>query len=527
MPEKPSYEELEQRIQELEQIANKLKESERKFASIFQSVPVAISLASIPHGKTYDVNQAWLDITGFSSKDEVLGKTSLELGLVYDAEARARILSQFQQHGSVRNGEMVLHTRSGLQRTLHVHLDKIEIDGRAYILSVNEDITAHKSMEAQLRQAQKMESIGKLAAGVAHDFNNLLTVIALASDFLLEEQPPDSPMYDMIEQIKQAGGQAASLTSQLLAFSRQQVLEPKVLDLNAIVSHSQKMLRHLLREDIAFVVSLEPGLGRIKADPTQIEQVLMNLIINARDAMPQGGTLTIETNNVELDASYAETHLEVEPGRYVMLLVCDTGCGMDPATQARIFEPFFTTKAEQGTGLGLATVFGIVKQSGGSIWVYSEAGHGTVFKIYLPLIEDAVSAGAAPIRVPVLTGSETVLLVEDQDAVRKMAVLALKMFGYTVIEASHGPRAIELCRQYPGEIQLLISDVFMPEMGGREVADAIRTLRPDIRVLYMSGYTDDAVMRNGMVDGQVTLLQKPFTPDSLARKVREVLGKVD
>ena len=387
------------------------------------------------------------------------------------------------------------------------------------------DITERKHLEQQLRQAQKMEAIGQLAGGIAHDFNNMLTVISGYSELVLATLPPGDPQRGNIEQIKQAGERAAALTRQLLAFSRRQVLEPKVLDLNAVATNMDKMLQRLIGENIALVTVLKPGLGRVKADPGQVEQVIMNLAVNARDAMPRGGKLTIETADVELDEAYARNHITVKPGPYVMLAVSDTGCGMDAQTQTRVFEPFFTTKEKgKGTGLGLSTVYGIVKQSGGYIWVYSEVGRGTTCKIYLPRVEEALGTsqpGAFP--ASVLRGSETVLLAEDEEVVRSLASRVLRENGYTVLEASNGEEALQLCAQQRGTIRLVMTDVVMTGMSGRELAERLHVAHPEMTVLFTSGYTDEAVVRHGILDTGVAFLQKPFTPDALLHKVREVL----
>jgi PAS domain S-box-containing protein len=379
--------------------------------------------------------------------------------------------------------------------------------------------------EEQLRQSQKLEAVGQLAGGVAHDFNNLLTVINGYSDLLLRKLNQGDPLRLNIEEIKKAGERAASLTRQLLAFSRRQVLQPKVLKLNAVVSDVDKMLRRLIGEDIDLLTVLEPSLGQIKADPGQIEQVILNLAVNARDAMPQGGKLTIETRNVHLDNQYARKHLSIRPGHYVMLAVSDTGCGMDSETQAHMFEPFFTTKGQgKGTGLGLSTVYGIVKQSGGNIWVYSEVGKGTTFKVYLPRIDEVVESEEArdtPGELP--QGRETVLLTEDEEQVRRMTRVILEMSGYQVLEAKSGDEALSIYKQHEGQIDLVMTDVVMPQMSGRELARNLETLHPGIKVLYMSGYTDDAIVRHGLLDQEIVFLQKPFTPDALTRKVREVL----
>ncbi len=387
------------------------------------------------------------------------------------------------------------------------------------------DITERKKLEEQFRQAQKMEAVGRLAGGVAHDFNNLLTVISGYSDMLLGSLRKEDPLWTIMEQINNAAERAAALTRQLLAFSRKQVLKPVVLDLNSLFGDMEKMLRRLIGEDIELSFCPDPELARVLADAGQLEQVLMNLIVNARDAMPRGGNLTIETHNVTLSADYVAGHPEARPGPHVMLAVSDTGSGMDAATQARIFEPFFTTKgSDKGTGLGLAMVYGIVKQSGGHIQVYSEPGVGTTFKIYLPRHKNGMplrksEAGLAPPRL----GTETVLLVEDDDSVRRLTRTILENQGYTVLEAKNGGEALLLCEQHPGDIHLLISDVVMPGMSGPQLVERLLRLRPSLRFLYVSGYTDDAIVHHGMLDPETPFLQKPFSAEGLARMVREVL----
>jgi nitrogen-specific signal transduction histidine kinase/ActR/RegA family two-component response regulator len=397
--------------------------------------------------------------------------------------------------------------------------------GRLAELVLVNDVTERKQLEEQLRQSQKMEAVGQLAGGVAHDFNNLLTAITGYSELTLRWLPEDSAMRHNVLEIKKAGERAASLTRQLLAFSRRQVLQPVVLDINSLVTDVSKMLRRLVGEDIEFITLLRPEAGRINADPGQIEQVLMNLVVNARDAMPRGGKLIIETANVELDEAYADRHVAVNPGSYVMLAVSDTGTGMDEETRARIFEPFFTTKEEgKGTGLGLSTVYGIVKQSGGNVWVYSEVGRGTTFKIYLPRVaEDTQEQVPAVEREELLRGTETILLTEDEGLVRRLVREALETYGYTVLETTSGGEAISACEGYDGPIHLLVTDVIMPGMDGRELANELTRLRPEMRVLFMSGYTDDAIVHHGVLDADMPFLQKPFSPDDLARKVREVL----
>jgi len=390
------------------------------------------------------------------------------------------------------------------------------------------DITDRKQLEEQLRQAQKMEAVGRLAGGIAHDFNNLLMVIQGYADLLAERIPTGEPLRRNAEQIQMAAQRATSLTRQLLAFSRKQMLAPKVLSVQTVVSDMEKILRRLIGEDVALETSSAPDLWLVKADRSQIEQVILNLAVNARDAMPQGGRLTIETANVELDASYAHPPAVLSPGKYVMLAVTDNGCGMDAQTQTHIFEPFFTTKEKgKGTGLGLATVYGIVKQSGGYVWVYSEPGRGTSFKIYLPRIEEQQTASGRdrkPDFQSLPRGSETVLLVEDEKGVRELAREYLEMSGYSVLEAENGHTALELVAMHQGPIQLLMTDVVMPGISGRELADRVTVIRPGIKVLYMSGYTDQAVVHHGILEGDATLLQKPFTLATLAAKLREILA---
>jgi two-component system cell cycle sensor histidine kinase/response regulator CckA len=390
------------------------------------------------------------------------------------------------------------------------------------------DITDRKQLEEQLRQAQKMEAVGRLAGGIAHDFNNLLMVIQGYADLLAERLPEGNPLRRNAEQIQTASQRATSLTRQLLAFSRKQMLAPKVLNVQAVVADMEKILRRLIGEDVQLETSSAPDLGLVKADRSQIEQVILNLAVNARDAMPEGGRLTIETANAELDASFAHPPAVLAPGKYVMLAVTDNGCGMDTETQTHIFEPFFTTKEKgKGTGLGLATVYGIVKQSGGYVWVYSEPGRGTSFKVYLPRIEEetAVPSLEPPPQFRATPrGSETVLLVEDEKGVRELAREYLQMIGYNVIEAENGYAALELASMHAGKIHLLMTDVVMPGISGRELSERVKTVRPEIQVLYMSGYADQAVVHHGILKSDAVLLQKPFTLSALALKLREILG---
>jgi signal transduction histidine kinase len=387
------------------------------------------------------------------------------------------------------------------------------------------DITERKQLETQLQQARRMEAIGRLAGGIAHDFNNLLTIIKGYAELALKRPKISAEQQTDIERIEDASERASTLVRQLLAFSRRQVLQPKLVDLNSIVLGLDKLLRRLMDENIQMWTRPGKNIGTIKADPGQIEQVIMNLVVNARDAMPKGGRLTLETADADLDAAYASEHVSVKPGRYVMLAVSDTGVGMSVDTVAHIFEPFYTTKESgRGTGLGLSTVYGIVKQSEGYIWVYSEPGRGSTFKVYLPRVDqpaEALPVAKAPVADQ--AGSETILLVEDQPQVRELAQIALASKGYTVIVAATPEEAERACEERGREIHLLLTDVIMPGVSGRELAKRLTARQPNLRVLYMSGYTFNVIAQGGMLEDGVAFLQKPFTPSKLAEKVREVL----
>jgi PAS domain S-box-containing protein len=417
--------------------------------------------------------------------------------------------------------------KSGAEFPVEVSLSSVETEEGIFGIAFVSDISVRKALEEQLMHAQKMEAVGRLAGGVAHDFNNMLTVIAGYNRMILDELSTLDPLRGYAEEILKAADRAAALTNQLLAFSRRQIMQPRVIEINAVVGQTESMLRRLIGEDIQLVMSLGADTGNIKADPNHIEHAIVNLAVNARDAMPLGGRITIETSNAEIDETYAKTHMGVTPGEFVMIAVSDTGHGMDSATRQNIFEPFFTTKQHgKGTGLGLATVYGTVKQSGGDIWVYSEPGQGTTFKLYFPRVAEPVSAGLVEDPVQTYHGSsETVMLVEDETQVRDLEARVLRQLGYTVLAAANGDQAIDASRAHPGRISLLVTDVVMPNMSGKQVADALVSSRPGLRVLYLSGYTENTVVNHGVLDSNVDFLSKPFTTEALARKIREILSR--
>jgi PAS domain S-box-containing protein len=458
--------------------------------------------------------------------EEVIGKDDREL---FSPETAFAIMDRDRQ--LMATGESLTIeetvTAAGVTRT-YLTTKGVYRDTKGKVIGligISRDITELKRLEEQFRESQKMEAVGRLAGGVAHDFNNLLTVINGYSGLAFNRLKANDPSRRLLSEIQKAGERAANLTHQLLAFSRKQVLQPQVVSLNILLSELFKLLQRLLGEDIELALVLDPALGLAKVDPGQFEQTIINLAVNARDAMVKGGRLTIETYNIELDEDYAQSHPEVKPGRYVLVAVSDSGQGMDEATKARIFEPFFTTKAlDKGTGLGLAIVYGFVKQSGGHIDVYSELELGTSFKVYLPRADDAVPSAKCPSEsLKIHKGTETVLLVEDEDSLRSMLKFVLLSSGYTVLEAREGQEAIKVAEQYQGTIHLLVTDVVMPRMSGRQLADLLAKDRPEMRILYISGYTDEAVIRHGVLEASVAFLQKPFSPNNLARKVREAL----
>jgi len=507
-----------------------LRESEERYREIFE-MDLTGSCVSSVDGRVLASNPAFARIFGFSSVEEALASPAQSFYKTSDA--REELIDLVRQERKIENRETELVRRDGSSIFVVQNLQGVFDEGgellemHSHFLDITERKQAEsalRSSQLQLQQSQKLEAVGQLAGGIAHDFNNLLTAINGYSALALKRLDDASPVRSYIEEVKKAGDRAANLTRQLLAFSRKQILEPKVLDLNEVVGDMSKMLRRMIGEDVELATHLASELGRVKADPGQIEQIIMNLVVNARDAMPSGGKLTIETTNVFLDDEYAREHLPTEPGQYVMLAISDAGMGMDAETQARIFEPFFTTKElGKGTGLGLSTVYGIVKQSDGFVWVYSEPGHGTTFKIYLPQVDAEETTEAKPVDEAAQHGSETILLVEDDDVVRKLAQEILEAAGYDVLVADQGEEAIRLVVEHSQEIHLLLSDVVMPGASGKEIADRLIPLRPEMKVLFMSGYTDEAIVHHGVLDSGVKFIQKPFSPAALVRKIREVL----
>ncbi len=518
---------LRERIERVN-VETALKKSEEKYRKFFEDDLTGDFISAID-GTLLACNPAYLRIFGFKSEKEAL---KYNVNLLYpNAEVRKKLLSELSVKKKLENYEIDLRSKDGkpiqVIENIVGHYDKsgnlIEIKG--YVL----DVTESKRIEKQLYLSQKLEAVGRLAGGVAHDFNNLLSVIMGYSNFVLKIVQGAEPASKYVEEIVKAAERAGSLTRQLLAFSRKQILQPKIVNLNDIVHDMEKMLRRLIGEDIILDSKLNDDVKQVKADPGQMEQVLMNLAVNARDAMPTGGRLTIETSNVYLDEIYAQKHQPVLTGHYVMFAMSDTGTGMDEDTKSQIFEPFFSTKEKgKGTGLGMSTVYGIIKQSGGYIWIYSELGHGTTIKIYLPQVDQA------PFKVKrnrfdpkSFRGTETILLVEDDKMVRDMAFITLEKYGYTVYSASNGEDALNLVNTLKADFDLLLTDVVMPGMSGRELAKKIEPLFDNIKILFMSGFTDDAIVQHGVLDADLQFFQKPFSPTDLARRVRGLLDAKD
>ncbi|WP_338030243.1 PAS domain-containing protein [Fimbriiglobus ruber] len=500
-----------------------LRLRDRAMQSVSQGI--LITDARQPDAPIVYASPGFVQLTGYGT-EEVIGQNCRFLqGMGTDRAAVGRIREAVREAKPCKE-ELLNYRKDGTPFWNELSLAPVKNQSGAltHFVGVQTDVTERRSLEEQFRQAQKMEAVGQLAGGVAHDFNNLLSIITGYSEIILSKAGKDDPIRAFVKEISEASARAASLTRQLLAFSRKTVLEPKVLDLNEVVRETGKMLRRLIGEDILFTNVLDPMISRVKVDPDQLGQMLMNLTVNARDAMPRGGSLTIETRPVELDQEYARLHSDVRPGKYTMLAVSDTGTGMPPDVKERIFEPFFTTKGVgTGTGLGLAVVMGIVKQSGGHVAVYSEVNRGTAFKLYFPAVEDQASRATARSDVGSVRGAETVLVVEDEDGVRTLVLLILQTHGYKVLAATDGKDALRVVERHQGAIDLLLTDVVMPGMGGREVAQTLQLRFPQMKVLYTSGYTDDAVVRHGILQEETAFLQKPYSLQSLANKVRQVL----
>jgi two-component system cell cycle sensor histidine kinase/response regulator CckA len=513
-------------ITERKRVGAALRRSEERVRCLVDSNIIGVSIGDL-HGKIIDANDAFLRIVGYTRSEILSGKLRWDTITppgYRDSDQRA--IEQIKITGVAHPWEKEFLRKDGSRVAVLIGIATlVAAEGDIECVAFVVDVSERKKLEQQLRQGQKMEAVGRLSGGIAHDFNNLLMVIIGYGELLVERLGENDPLRKNAEEINKAGQRAASLTQQLLAFSRQQVLQPKILDLNSVVADVKKMLGRLISEDIEVTTLLDPNLGRVQADQGQIEQVIVNLAVNARDAMPHGGKLTIETANMEVDDAYAAQHRPMPPGSFIMLSVSDTGIGMDAETQSNIFEPFFTTKERgKGTGLGLATVYGVLKQSDGFIWVDSELGNGTTFKVLLPRVEDRAQAVTQNTSSEgSRKGWETILLVEDEESVRRLILELLHAHGYTVLEAADGIAALNIAQRAHGKIDLLLTDVVMPGMSGTQVAEKVTSLHPETKVLYMSGYTDFAVEHHQIPQQGRLLLRKPFTQQSLARKVREAL----
>ena len=524
-------------ITERKKAEKSLKESEENYRILFDNAPdLIVSFNS--DGNFLDLNKKFEEESGYS-REEMIGKSIFTSGILAESSVNTSIPHFEEILGGKKwvMFEVEGVTKDGSKIPYELRAVPIKKDGKIVaVQAILRNITERKQadqekekMKARLIQAQKMEAIGTLAGGVAHDFNNILTTIIGNAEFMLMDIDTDNPLTENIEEIKIAGERAAALTRQLLAFSRKQIVQPEILDLNKLLTGIEKMLVRLIGEDIEILMIQESALWKVEIDPGQMEQVIMNLAVNAKDAMPLGGKLTIETVNMDLDENYFDEHgiVEKQPGSYVLLTVSDTGIGMDKGVQEYIFDPFYTTKEkDKGTGLGLSTSYGIVKQNNGFIWVYSEPGQGSTFKIYLPRVKrDIKTEEKEHPPVENLSGSETVLIVEDDNSLRKLVQKSLQPHGYRILVAENGEDALRISKEHEGTIDLIITDVVMPMMGGKETAERLQAIHPQVKVIYMSGYTDDAIVHHGVLAPGLNFLEKPFSPKGLAHKVREVLDK--
>lgn len=505
-------------------LEEQLKRSEEKYRKFFEE-DISGDYTASPDGKILMCNPTLVRILGFPSEKDLMSYNAYDL---YPKRSmRDEFLSLIKKQGRLENYEIELRGYNGkpvhvIQNVIGTFDEKGDLkELKGYLF----DITDRKKLEEQLLQSQKLEAMGRLAGGIAHDFNNLLTVILGYIDILLDSNLKNKSNYMMLEQIQTASKSAVSLTSQLLAFSRKQIIQPSIINLNSSIRNLEKMIRRLIGENIKLTSSLAEDLGYVKMDPVQTEQILLNLAVNARDAMPDGGKLTFETKNVVFDEAHASKHISVKPGDYVMLSVSDTGIGIEKDIKDKIFDPFFTTKEQgKGTGLGLATIYGIVKQGGGSIQVESEPGKGATFKIYLPRIFEIMTVDAKPAAAPQsFKGSETILLTEDDPAVLNLVNITLKDYGYKVLKAKNGKKALEICKKYPDKIKLVITDVIMPKMSGKDLAREINRAYPAMKILFMSSYADEIIVHHGILEEGVNLIQKPFSPQELVKKIRNIL----
>jgi PAS domain S-box-containing protein len=506
------------------QYQESLRHSEERFSKAFHSSPLPIMISTEKEGRYVDANDAFEKMIGYQ-REELLGETSERLAVWVEPAARTAMTRHLDEADKKAPLETLFRTKSGEHRLVQITAERVFLDGEPCVLANTLDVTESRRLEEQFRQSQKMEAVGRLAGGVAHDFNNILSVMMGYAELAQILTPRENNISRHLEQIKQAGYRATVLTRQLLAFSRQQVLEVRILNLSSVVRKFNEMMLRVIGEDVTLVLKLAENLGSVKADLGQIEQVLMNLVINARDAMPEGGNIVIETGSAEVDETYVRQHPGVAMGRYITFSVSDTGYGIDAETLPHIFEPFFTTKAPgEGTGLGLSTAYGIVKQSGGHIEVYSEIMRGTIFKVYLPVVSEAAEAVVVPAAEDGFDhGNETILLVEDDISLRTLSAELLRRAGYTVMEAIDAKGAIEIAKERNGVIDLVLTDVIMPGMTGADLAAYLRHLWPDMTILFMSGYASDHISRAGVPESETHILEKPFTRKSLLRRVRAVL----
>ena len=504
---------------------NSIRQWEKRFDDLFENTKDILFTVDL-EGNVTSVNKAAEEVMGWP-RSEALEKNIKGLVAPEHTALCNEVMRRIVSDEPLQHFEIAMLRKDGRKVLLEVSARLIRSNGKKdCVQGIARDVTERRQLENMVRQSQKLEAIGRLSGGLAHDFNNLLCVINGHTELLTEALQPGDPGIRSVAQIRKAADSAAALTRQLLAFSRRQVFHPQVVDLNAIVTETEKLLARLIDEHIEFHTGLDPALGRVTVDPVQVEQVIINLVLNARDAMPKGGKVTIETSNVELEEDHQSKCSQIPAGKYVLLALTDTGCGMDEETQNRIFEPFYTTKEiGKGTGLGLATVYGIVKQSGGFIWVYSEEGRGTTFKVYLPRVDSPLTEARPSRRIEINKGTETILVVEDAEPLRALTTEFLTSSGYTVLEAANGDEAIQIAQSHGGSIDLLLTDVVMPRMGGKPLVEQMAQIRPHTRVLYMSGYPNDGIVQAGILSNGVALLEKPFTREILSKRVRQVLDE--